>query len=94
MYITVHCIFMLFTYFFSFFKKFDLFTYFRQGEGMEKDRERNINMWLFLAYRLLGTWPATQAGALTGNQTSYPLVRTPVLSPLSHTNQGVHCIFN
>ena len=25
---------------------------------------------------------------LTGNQTSNPLVRSPVLNPLSHTSQG------
>ena len=35
-----------------------------------------------------GTWPATQACALTGNWTSDPLVRRPALSPLSHTSQG------
>ena len=34
------------------------------------------------------TWPATQACALTGNQTGDPLVRRPALSPLSHTSQG------
>ena len=37
---------------------------------------------------LLGTWPATQACALTGNRTSDPLVRRPVLNPLSHSSQG------
>ena len=37
---------------------------------------------------LLGIWPATQACALTGNQTSDPLVCRPVLNPLSHTSQG------
>ena len=36
---------------------------------------------------LLGTWPATQACALTGNQSGNPLVRRLVLNPLSHTNQ-------
>ena len=35
-----------------------------------------------------GTWPATQAYALTGNATGSPLVRRPALNPLSHTNQG------
>ena len=35
-----------------------------------------------------GTWPATQACALTGNQTGDPLVCRPALNPLSHTNQG------
>ena len=37
---------------------------------------------------LLGTWPTTQACALTGNQTSDYLVHRPVLNPLSHTSQG------
>ena len=36
---------------------------------------------------LLGTWPATQACALTGNQTGDPLVHRLELSPLSHTSQ-------
>ena len=35
----------------------------------------------------LGTWPATQSCALTGNQTSDHLVCTLVLTPLSHTSQ-------
>ena len=36
----------------------------------------------------LGTWPATQACALTGNQTSdLCLFRRPVPNPLSHTSQ-------
>ena len=37
---------------------------------------------------LLGTWPETQACALTGNQTIDPLVRGSTLNPLSHTSQG------
>ena len=41
-----------------------------------------------IAHPLLGTLPKTQECALTGNQTSYPLVRRPVLNPLSHTSQG------
>ena len=40
-----------------------------------------------------GTWPATQACALTGNQTSDPLVHRLALNPLSHTSQGQR-IFN
>ena len=51
-----------------FFKKI-LFIYFERGEGKEKGRMRNINVWLPLECSLLGTWPATQACALTGNQT-------------------------
>ena len=37
---------------------------------------------------LPGAWLATQACALSGNQTGDPLVRRPALSPLSHTSQG------
>ena len=43
---------------------------------------------------LLGTWPATQACALTGYQTSDPLVHRPALNPLSHMGQGSLLAFN
>ena len=39
-------------------------------EEWKKEKERNINVWLFLMYPLLGTQPTTQACALTGNRTS------------------------
>ena len=45
-------------------------------------------MWLPLTCPLLGTWPATQACALTGNRTTNPLVHRPVHNRLSHTSQG------
>ena len=32
--------------------------------GNEKEKERNINVWLPLAHPLLGTWLTTQACAL------------------------------
>ena len=48
-----------------FFKIFYLLI-FRQ-RGREKERKRNINVWLLLARPLLGTSPETQACALTGN---------------------------
>ena len=35
-----------------------------------------------------GTWPATQARALTENQTADPSVRGMTPDPLSHTSQG------
>ena len=38
------------------------------GEGREKGKERNTN-WLLLTCPRLGTWPRTQAYALTGNLT-------------------------
>ena len=59
-----------------------------RGEEREKDRERNINVWLPLVHPLLGTWPTTQAHALTGNRTRDPLLHSLQLNPLSHTSQG------
>ena len=47
----------------------------------EKERERNINVWFPLTHPLLGTWPATQACALTGNQTRDPLDPKPAFTP-------------
>ena len=55
---------------------FNLFLFFR-GEERKKAMERYINVWLSLMCPLLGTWPATQAHALTGNQTSNPLILRP-----------------
>ena len=66
---------------------FKILFIFRQSEK-EGERERNIDVWLPLTHPLLGTWPTTQACALTGNQTSDPLVCRPALNPLSHTSQG------
>ena len=68
------------------FIRFYLFT-FRQMKGGRK-RERNIIVWLSLMCSLLGTWPTTQACALTGNRTSDPLVCRLTLNPLSYTSQG------
>ena len=83
----------------SFFYVEDLFIYLfkdfiyfflERGEEKEKERERNINVWLSLTCPQLGTWPATQACALTGN----PLICRPtVLNPLSYTRQGNLFIF-
>ena len=54
--------------------------------------ERNIH-YLPLTNPLLGTWPTTQACALTGNQTGGDLlVLRLMLNPLSHTSQG--CLFS
>ena len=49
--------------------------------------ERDIN-WLPLECPHLGTWPKTQACALTRNRTGDLLVHRPALNPLSHTAQG------
>ena len=86
---------------FFFFKDFYLSIYLsiylliyllERGEGKEKERERNINVLLLVACLLLGTWLATQACALTGNQTSDSLVRGPALNLLSHTSQGCRTV--
>ena len=69
-----------------FFKDF-IYLFLERGEGKEKETEGNINVWLPLACPLLGTWPATQACALTGNQTSDPLIHRPAFNPLSHISQ-------
>ena len=50
--------------------------------------ERNSD-WLPLSHPQLGTWPATQACALTGNRTSNLSVHRLALSPLTHTSQGM-----
>ena len=70
----------------------DFIYFYRQGK--EKERERNINVWLSLAWPPLWTWPATQACALTGNRTSNPLVRRPAFNSLSYTSQGCIRILN
>ena len=70
---------------FIFLKDFT-YLFLERGEGRERERERNINVWLPLTQPLLGTWPATQACALTGNGTCDPSVCSPVLNPLSRTS--------
>ena len=73
-----------------------LFIYLFRQRGREGGREgeRETSVWWSLAHPLLGTWTATQACALTGNRTIYPLVRRLALSPLSHTSQGLlHGVF-
>ena len=79
-----------------FFKRFYLFifSFLGKGRGRDKERERNINVWFLLTHLYLGTRPTTQACALTGNQSSIPLVHRPALNPLSHTSQGLWCVFN
>ena len=49
--------------------------------------ERYIDQ-LPLTHSQVGTWPATQACAVAGNQTGNLLVHRLVLNPLSHTSQG------
>ena len=75
---------------FYFFKICIYLLFLERGREGEKEG-KNINVWLPLERPLLGTWPATQVCALTGNQTGNPLVCRSALNPLSHTSQG--CLF-
>ena len=57
----------------------------------EKERERNIYIdhhQLPLARPQLGTWPTTQACALTENQTGDLSMSRSALNPLSHASRG------
>ena len=73
-------------------KRMHLFL--ERGEGREKETERSISVWLPLSRPLLGTWPTTQAHALTGNQIGVPLVCSPCsafehhLIPAKSTSRG------
>ena len=72
-----------------------IYLFSERPEGREKEREtlmceRYID-WLSLAHPQQGTWPATQACALTGNRTRDPLVRRLELSPRSHSSQAEPC---
>ena len=88
---------------FIFWKKKDFLYFFLEREEgrekkREKERERNIDVWEIhwsvASCKQLGTWPISQACALTGNQTSDPSVLRPALNPLSHTSQGSNFILN
>ena len=51
-------------------------------------------MWLPFMHPPLGTWPTTQACALTGIRTSDPLVHRLARNLLSHTSQGFLTFLN
>ena len=68
-----------------------IYLFLEKGEGRETETERNISVCLPLVHPLLGTWPATQAHALTGNRISDTLVLRPALNPVSRTSQGEAC---
>ena len=77
---------------FHFLKDFT-YLFLEIGEGREKERESNIDQ-LPLTWPQLGTWPTTQACALTRNQTSDLSICRLMLNPLSHTSQGINVYFN
>ena len=61
---------------FLFLKDF-IYSFLDRGEEWEKERERNISVWLSLKHPVLGTWPTTQACVLTRNPTGNLLVCSP-----------------
>ena len=65
-----------------------LFIFRERGKDGEREGEKHQCV-VALMCPLLGTCPATQACALTGNWTGNPLVCEPSFNPLSHTKQGI-----
>ena len=68
---SLHVLLHLFFFKRSFFKK-RFYLFLERGEGREKERERNTNVWLPLACALLGTSSATQACALAWESNRWP----------------------
>ena len=89
-YITINILFLYFLKQGFFFKI--LFIFRERGREGEREGEKQQCV-VALVRPLLGTWPATQGCALTGNRTGDPLVFRPALNPLSHTSQGYFSIF-
>ena len=65
-----------FYFFLNIFFKGFICLFLEGGEGREKERERNINVWLPPTWPPLGTWPSTQAYALMGNRSGNPWVHS------------------
>ena len=68
-----------------------LFIYLFLEKRREGERKGERHQCVVVSRGPLGTWPTTQACALTGNQTSDPLLLRPALNSLSHTSQGLFC---
>ena len=62
-------------YWYEFFKGF-IYLVLDRGEGRERKKERNINVWLPLTWPPRGIRPTTQACALPGNPTGNPLIHS------------------
>ena len=75
----------------KFFKKILFALFLERVEEKEKERERNINVWLPLMCPLPGTWPTTQACALTGNRTREPLVHRSMAQSTELHQLGPSC---
>ena len=71
----------------SLFKKVFIYLFLERGREGEREGEKHQCV-VASPVPQLGTWPTSQACALTGNQTSDPLFQRPALNPLSHTSHG------
>ena len=67
--------------------KYFVYLFLERREGKEKERERNINVWLPLMGTRLGTWPATQSCALTSNRTCDPLIHSQASTQSTEPHQ-------
>ena len=65
-----------------------IYLFLERGEGKEKERERNINVWLPLIQPPAGDLAHNPGMCPDWESNLDPLVRRPVLNPLSHTSQG------
>ena len=70
-----------------FFLRFYLFILERE-EGKEKERERNINVWLPSTCPLTGDLACNPGMCPDWESIGDPLIPRPALSPLSHSSQG------
>ena len=65
-----------------------IYLFLERGE----ERETNINVCLPLMRPLLGTWPATQACALTGNRKGDPFASQSSTQSTEPYQPGLRCI--
>ena len=79
------------TYIYIIFKIFYLFIFRERGRAGEREGEKHQCVVAFCMPQL-GTWPTTQACALTGNRTGDPLVRRLAQSTEPH-QQGLATTF-
>ena len=71
-----------------------LFIFREMGREGEREGEKYQSVVASRMYPLLGTGPATQVCALTGNQTGDSLVHRPTFNPLSYTSQAKKVLFS
>ena len=70
------------------FRKYFIYLFTLRPKGKEGESEGDNHQLVASHTPAAGTWPATQACALTGNQIGNLLVSRAALSPVNHTSQG------